>query len=156
MSEQRAPAAESAEVLSPQQVADQVAALRAEAMKGKRRLASSVLAMEVVVFWLAIIVAIVMSHVSPALAVSVGGALALGCIAVAARIKAPWAYRAGWALQVLAVACGLVVHAMFFVGAIFLLLWLAALRTADAAMRVANAYAASVESGARDAPGTGG
>lgn len=129
---------------TPQELAARVAGLRANAVKGKRRLASSVLAMEFVVFWLAIIVAVVMSHVSLAAAVPVGAALALGCAVVAARIKRPWALRAGWVLQVLAVACGFVVPTMFIVGPIFLLLWFAALRVADSAMKVANDYAASV------------
>lgn len=124
-------------------VAARVDGVRRDAVKGKRRLASSVLAMEVVVFWLAIIVAIVQSHVAVPLALSVGGALALACIAVAALIKRPWAYRAGSALQVLAIACGAVVHTMLFVGAIFAALWIAALRIGDSALRMADRYAAS-------------
>jgi hypothetical protein len=144
MSEQRAAAARTGVHETPEELAARIASLRANAGKGKRRLASSVLAMEVVVFWLAIIVAVVMSHVSLPVAVPVGAALALGCVVVAARIKQPWAFTAGWVLQVLAVACGFVVHTMFIVGPIFLLLWYAALRVADSAMKVANAYAASV------------
>jgi len=137
-------AVDDAAELTPAELAAKVAGLRRDAVKGKRRLASSVLAMEVVVFWLAIIVAIVMSGVAPAVAAPVGVALALGCVVVAAMIKRPWAYGAGWVLQALALACGFVVHTMFVVGAIFLLLWFAALRVGDAAMRVADAYAASV------------
>ena len=128
----------------PVDTAAHVAAVRRDAIKGKRRLAASVLGMEVVVFWLALIVAIVVSGVSAAVAVPVGVGLALCCIVVAASIRRPWAYFAGWVLQLLAVASGFVVHTMFFVGAIFLLLWLAALRVGDAAMRVADSYAARV------------
>lgn len=131
-----------ADLETPEQTAARVAR---DAVKGKRRLASSVLGMEVVVFWLAIIVAVVMSHVAAAIAVPVGVALALACIVVAARIKRPWAYAAGSVLQVLAIACGFVVHTMFVVGAIFALLWIAALRVGDSAIRVAQRYAASIE-----------
>ena len=42
---------------------DDVALMYRDAVKGKRRLTSSVLSMEIIVFWLAIIVAIVQSHV---------------------------------------------------------------------------------------------
>src|SRR5450432_1492169 len=82
---------------------DDVALMYRDAIKGKRRLTSSVLSMEFVVFWLAIIVAIVQSHVRVAVAMSVGGALAVGCVVVAAIIKRRWAYRAGSVIQVLAI-----------------------------------------------------
>lgn len=141
---QREAANDPAPMETPEQTAARVSR---DAVKGKRRLASSVLAMEVVVFWLAIIVAIVMSHVAAAAAVPVGGALALACIVIAARIKRRWAFAAGSVLQVLAIACGFVVTTMFFVGAVFTLLWIAALRIGDSAIRVANQYAASVEQG---------
>ena len=124
--------------------AEHVEAVRRQAVKGKRRLTSSVLSMEVVVFWLAIIVAIVQSHVAVPLALAVGGALALGCIAVAGMISRPWAYRAGTVLQVLAVACGVVVHVMFVVGVLFAVLWVVAVRMGDTAMRKAEEYASSL------------
>jgi len=130
--------------LSDDELAARVAQVRRDAIKGKRRLASSVLAMEVVVFWLAIIVAIVSSGVSAVAALVVGGALALACIVIAARIKTRWAFAAGSVLQVCAIACGVVVHAMFFIGVIFAVLWIAALRVGDSAIRVADRFAASV------------
>jgi hypothetical protein len=130
--------------LTPDEIAERVAAVRLDAIKGKRRLASSVLAMEFVVFWLAIIVAVVMSHVAVAVAASVGGVLALACLVIAARIKKRWAFAAGSVLQVLAIVCGFVVPVMFFVGAVFALLWIAALRVGDSAIRVAERFAASV------------
>jgi hypothetical protein len=130
--------------LSPEELLVKAAAVRRDAVKGKRRLASSVLAMEFVVFWLAIIVAIVMSHVAAAVAVPVGGVLAVACLGLAAMIKRPWVFAAGSVLQVLAIACGFVVHTMFFIGAVFALLWIAALRVGDSAIRVADRFAASV------------
>jgi hypothetical protein len=123
---------------------DDVALMYRDAVKGKRRLTSSVLAMEVVVFWLAIIVAIVQHHVSVAAALAVGGALAVGSIVIAAMIRRPWAYRAGGALQVLAIACGFVVPAMFVVGTIFAVLWIVSVRMGDAALRRARQFEAYV------------
>ena len=123
---------------------DDVALMYRDAVKGKRRLTSSVLSMEVVVFWLAIIVAIVQENVSVAAALAVGGALAVGCIVIAAMIRRPWAYRAGGGLQVLAIACGFVVPAMFVVGALFAVLWVVAVRLGDAALRRARQFEAYV------------
>jgi uncharacterized membrane protein len=142
--------AESAEPTQPdadgseEELAARVAQVRRDAIKGKRRLASSVLAMEVVVFWLAIIVAIVSSGVSAPAAIGVGGALALACVLIAARNTRRWAFVAGSILQLFAVACGVVVPTMFFIGAVFALLWFAALRVGDSAIRVADRFAASV------------
>jgi hypothetical protein len=124
--------------------AAQVADVRREAVKGKRRLTSSVLAMEVVVFWLAIIVAIVQSSVPVVASAVVGGALALGCLVIAARITTRWAYPAGSVLQALAFLSGIVVHTMFVVGAIFAALWLVAIRMGDNAAARAEEFAAWV------------
>jgi Protein of unknown function (DUF4233) len=123
---------------------DDVALMYRDAIKGKRRLTSSVLSMEFIVFWLAIIVAIVQSHVRIAAALSVGSVLAIGCVVVAGMIKRPWAYRAGSVVQVLSVLCGFVVPVMFFVGLIFAVLWIIALRMGDAAWRRATQFEAYV------------
>jgi hypothetical protein len=119
---------------------DDVALMYRDAVKGKRRLTSSVLSMEFVVFWLAIIVAVVQSHVALSVALPVGGALALGCVVVAGMIKRPWAYPAGSVLQLLAIGCGFVVPVMFFVGGLFAVLWTVALRIGDAAWRRAEQF----------------
>lgn len=132
------------DVPTPDDLAE-AAAVRLEALKGKRRLTSSVLGMEVIVFWLAIIEAVVQSHISHPVAFGVGGGLALACIVVAARITRPWAYPAGSVLQVLAIASGVAVHTMFFIGALFAVLWVVALRMGDTAMRKADAYAVTLE-----------
>jgi Protein of unknown function (DUF4233) len=123
---------------------DDVARMYREAVKGKRRLTSSVLSMEVVVFWLAIIVAIIQEHVSVAAALAVGGALAVGCIVIAGMIRRPWAYTAGGVLQVLAIACGFVVPVMFVIGAVFAVLWVVCIRLGDAALGRAKQFEAYV------------
>jgi hypothetical protein len=123
---------------------DDVASMYRDAVKGKRRLTSSVLSMEFIVFWLAIIVAIVQSHVRVGAALPVGGALAVGCLTIAAMIRRPWAYKAGGALQVLAILCGFVVPVMFVVGVIFAVLWTIAVRLGDTALRRAKTFEAYV------------
>jgi hypothetical protein len=132
---------------TPADDAAHVAAVRRDAVKGKRRLTSSVLAMEVVVFWLAIIVAAVQTNVPVVASVIVGGALAVGCLVIAARISRPWAYPAGGVLQALAILSGIVVHTMFIVGAIFAALWWVAIRLGNKAAAQAEEFAAWVDAG---------
>ena len=45
------------------------------------------------------------------------------CLLLAGMLRRPWAYAAGWAVQVAAVALGFAVPMMFLLGAIFALLW---------------------------------
>ena len=54
--------------------------------------------------------------------------LALACLLVAGLLRRPWGYALGSALQVGVVATGFLVPAMFFLGAVFAVLWVVALR----------------------------
>ena len=94
---------------------------------GMRRLGASVLGMEAIVVALSTPVAIMINKVEPALAVTVGIGLALGCAIVAGLLRYPWAYVAGSVVQVLAFLLGFVVPVMFVLGAIFAGLWIAAI-----------------------------
>ncbi|GAA4568007.1 DUF4233 domain-containing protein [Planotetraspora kaengkrachanensis] len=98
-----------------------------EVTPGMRRLGSSVLGMEAIVVALTTPVAIVVNHVQPALAVTVGIGLAVLCVVVAGMLKRPWAYIAGSVIQVLAIVTGFLVTVMFFLGAIFAALWITAI-----------------------------
>jgi Protein of unknown function (DUF4233) len=95
-------------------------------MKQLRQLCGMVLIMEAIVIGLAIPVAIVLEHVRHALAGGVGGGLA-GCAvllsAVVGRPGMGWALAAGTVLQALVIAAGIVVPAMYILGAIFAALW---------------------------------
>lgn len=88
-----------------------------------RVIAASVLFFEAIVVALAIPVAITLTDTDPAVAGVGGGLLALACVATAGMLRRPWGYQLGWALQVLVVACGFVVPAMFVLGVLFALLW---------------------------------
>ena len=92
-----------------------------------RRLCATVLACEAIVIVLAIPVAIAISHADPAEAGGVGGGLAVACVLVAGLLRYRWAYIAGTIVQLLAIATGIVVSVMFFLGVVFSALWLTAI-----------------------------
>lgn len=95
-----------------------------------RRLLATVLVFEAIVIALAIPVAISIGHDRPATAGTAGGVLAFAAVllaGVAGRPRARWALIAGTVLQVLLIAAGVVVPAMYALGVIFAALWLLAL-----------------------------
>ncbi|MCT9930991.1 DUF4233 domain-containing protein [Planotetraspora sp. A-T 1434] len=98
-----------------------------EVTPGMRRLCASVLGMEAIVIGLTTPVAIAINHVRPALAVTVGIGLAVLCVIVVGLLKRPSGYIAGSVIQVLAIATGFLVPAMFFLGVIFAALWITAI-----------------------------
>ncbi|MEP6856013.1 MAG: DUF4233 domain-containing protein [Pedococcus sp.] len=57
----------------------------------------------------------------------VGTGLALLCFVAAGMMRRPWGVTLGWLIQVATFAAALVVPAMIFVGAIFLVLWVGSL-----------------------------
>jgi len=98
-------------------------------MTGKtlRQLCGTVLVMEAIVIGLAIPVAIVLEHLHHGVAGGVGGGLAVCALLLGGLVGRPgmeWALWAGTALQVLVIAAGVVVPAMYTLGAIFAALWI--------------------------------
>ena len=95
-----------------------------------RRLCATVLVFEAIVIGLAIPVAITIDHRSHLSAGVAGGVLAGVAVLLAAVVGRPgqgWALVAGSLLQVAVIAAGLVVPAMFVLGAIFAGLWAVAI-----------------------------
>jgi Protein of unknown function (DUF4233) len=95
--------------------------------KGVRQLCGTVLIMEAVVIGLAILPAIVLEHASRGLAGGIGGALAICAVLIGGVVGRPhmgWAVWAGTVLQVLVIAAGVVVPAMYVLGVIFAALWI--------------------------------
>ncbi|MBV9382257.1 MAG: DUF4233 domain-containing protein [Streptosporangiaceae bacterium] len=89
-----------------------------------RRLCGTVLIMEAIVIGLAIPVAIAVEHAHRG--AWVGGALALAAVLLSGLVGRPgmgWALVAGSVLQVLVIAAGVVVPAMYVLGVIFTALW---------------------------------
>ncbi len=94
----------------------------------RRQFASTILVLEAFVVGFGALVAHGL-QVAPATVVwGVGGALALALVLVAGMLRWPGGYVAGSALQVALVLTGLGVPTMFVVGAIFVVLWVVALR----------------------------
>lgn len=92
----------------------------------RRGMAAAVLSLEAVTLGLTTPVMITIADVDTSLALSVGLGLAVVCLLLAGKLRAEWAYAAGYAVQVGAVALGFVVPVMFVLGAIFAALWTAA------------------------------
>jgi hypothetical protein len=102
-------------------------------MKQLRQLCATVLITEAIVIALAIPVAIAVEHVNGSLAGAIGGALAVAAVLLTGVVGKPrmrWAIYAGTLLQVLVIAAGVAVPAMYFLGAIFGALWLTGIRLA--------------------------
>ena len=94
--------------------------------KGIRQLCGTVLIMEAIVIGLAILPAIVLEHANRGLAGGIGGGLAVCALLIGAVVGRPrmgWALWAGTLLQVLVIAAGVVVPAMYILGVIFAALW---------------------------------
>jgi hypothetical protein len=94
--------------------------------RGIRQLCGAVLIFEAIVIVLAIPVAIVLEHANRGLAGGIGGGLAVCAIGIGGVVGRPrmaWALVAGTILQVLIIAAGVVVPAMYALGAIFAALW---------------------------------
>lgn len=124
-----------------------------------RTLCAAVLGFQSLVFALAIPVAIGVYGVDPARAGWIGGALAVGCLVVAALMSRPWAYALGWGLQAATFAAALVVPPLFVLAVVFTLLWWGAIRlgrkgdAAQAAFREEAARAQAAADAADDADG---
>ncbi len=94
-----------------------------------KTLCAAVLAFESIVLLLVIPVAIQTHAVSPA--VGIGGGIFLVVAAIylsAAQRRHRWALTGGWVIQVIMILLGFLVPIMFFLGAIFAIVWFYAIR----------------------------
>jgi len=114
-----------------------------------RRLCSTVLGMEAVVLLLAIVPAKALEHISAGTAALVGGGLALLAILLAGVVGRPgmgWALYAGSVLQLLVIASGIMIPAMYILGVIFTALWFTGIwlaRKVESAQRLREQESAS-------------
>jgi hypothetical protein len=87
--------------------------------------------MEATLVALCIVPAIVLEHVSGAVAGGVGGGIAIAAILLAGFIgKRAWALYAGSVLQFAVIASGVVLPVMYVLGVIFAALWFGGIRLA--------------------------
>jgi len=91
-------------------------------------LTSAVLAFEALVVFFAGLVAKDLSTLPTATALWGAAALGLACLLTAGFTDRAAGRAVGWVLQAALIAVGFWVPAMFFVGTVFLLLWITALR----------------------------
>ena len=91
-----------------------------------RQLCASVLGIEAVVLLLAIVPMKVLEHVQGGVAAAVGFGIAVIAILLAGMVGRPrrgWVLYAGSLLQVLVIASGILIPAMYILGVIFAALW---------------------------------
>jgi hypothetical protein len=84
---------------------------------------AGVLALEAVTLGLTTPVLITIADVATPVALAIGLGLAVLCLLTAGLLRHEWAYALGWVIQGAAVALGFVIGIMFFLGAVFALLW---------------------------------
>jgi len=89
---------------------------------------ASVLISEALVVLFATLVAHGLRAADPALVWGVGGALMLVCVVATGLLGRRGGYVVGSVVQVLVIASGIAVPAMFVVGGLFALLWVVSLR----------------------------
>jgi Protein of unknown function (DUF4233) len=93
-----------------------------------RRLAASVLAGEAVVLLFFVLAASRLYPDDAGRIAAAGLAIAAAALLLCAALRFPWAFWAGWVLQLVLITTGVVVPVMFLLGAIFAALWYGALR----------------------------
>lgn len=89
----------------------------------RRGMCAAVLSLEAITLGLTTPVMISIADVETRTALVVGLGLALACILIAGMLRGEWAYALGWAVQIGAIGLGVVIPLMFFLGAVFALLW---------------------------------
>ena len=89
----------------------------------RRGMCAAVLSLEAITLGLSTPVMIAVDDVATGTALAVGLGLTVACLLLAGMLRAEWAYALGWVVQVAAIALGLLVPLMFFLGALFALLW---------------------------------
>lgn len=94
----------------------------------RRTFAATTLVLESLVVFFATLVAFRTSDVPAGLTWPVGLGLSLACLLAAGLLRSTTGYVLGSVLQVLLVASGFWVAAMFLVGAIFAVMWFSGLR----------------------------
>lgn len=94
----------------------------------RRRLCAAILSLEAIVLGLSTPVLISVESVDTAKALWIGLGLTVACLLIAGMLRFSWAFHLGWALQLAAIALGVLVTPMYALGVIFLVLWYTAFR----------------------------
>lgn len=89
----------------------------------RRAMCATILCLEAITLGLTTPVMVTIAGVETGTALAVGLGLMLLCLLTAGLLRTEWGYLVGYAIQVAAVGLGFVVPLMFFLGAVFALLW---------------------------------
>jgi hypothetical protein len=92
----------------------------------RRGMCAAVLCLEAITLGLTTPVLVSVSDVALGTALAIGLGLMVACLLLAGMLRAEWAYALGWVIQAAAIGLGFAIPLMFFLGAIFALLWGAA------------------------------
>lgn len=92
----------------------------------RRAMCASVLGLEAIVLGLTSIVLISIENASLAVGLGIGLGLAVAALLIAGSLRFESAYYAGFAIQVAAIALGVVMPVMIILGVVFGALWTAA------------------------------
>jgi hypothetical protein len=84
---------------------------------------AAILSLEAITLGLTTPVMVTIAGVELRTALAVGLGLMVACLLLAGMLRAEWAYTLGWVIQVAAIGLGFVIPLMFFLGAVFALLW---------------------------------
>jgi hypothetical protein len=122
-----------------------------------KRLCGTVLTMEAVIVLLAIVPSMRLEHVRGGTAGAVGGAIAVVAILLSGLVGRPrmgWVLYAGSVFQILVIASGVLVPAMYALGVIFAVLWFTGIWLARKVEREQRAReAAAAQAGAAEPGG---
>jgi hypothetical protein len=101
-----------------------VSTSRSERERSPRRgMCAAVLSLEAVVLGLTTPVMIKIADVDTPVALGAGLGLAVSCLLIIGLLRHEWGYALGWLVQLGAIGLGFVIGLMFFLGAVFALLW---------------------------------
>jgi hypothetical protein len=89
----------------------------------QRALCAGMLVLQAVVLFLTGVVTIGMSDLGAGASLGMGLGLAALCVLAAGMLGRPFGFALGWLVQVISIALGFVVTAMFFLGVVFGVLW---------------------------------
>ncbi len=92
----------------------------------QRSMCAAILTLEAIVLFLTGVVTIGVTDLGAGRSLLLGAGLAAVCVVAAGMLGRPGGYPLGWLVQVVSVVLGTVVPVMFFVGAVFALLWVTA------------------------------
>jgi len=119
----------------------------------KETLGSIVLGFEVVIVFLAALLVFGLKALPPVPALAGGAAFIVALVVGLGLLRYPWGQYVGWALQLLLIASGFLVPALFFVGVLFVALWTYCMITGERMDRQNRARAAALaEQGEGPAP----